>query len=116
MTLAWGKTTLDCVDPERAARFWSALLDLPIRPHHDGWFDVGPATRGGPALNFQPVPAPTAGKTRVHLDIWVDDLQASIARVEALGGRFVSDIDSGLGAIMADTEGTEFCLLAGSPP
>ena len=40
-------------------------------------------------LVFQRVPEPKAGKNRVHWDVFVDDLDASTAQVEALGGRWI---------------------------
>ncbi len=117
---AWAGVTIDCRDPRRVAEFWSALLSVrsrPAGPDRDGWFRLGPATRGGPVLNFQPVAEEKAGKTRVHLDLWVDDLQGSIELVERLGGARggeVQDLERGRIAVMADPEGNEFCLIA--PP
>jgi predicted enzyme related to lactoylglutathione lyase len=72
---------------------------------------------GGPALTFQPVPEPKVGKTRVHLDLRTGDLPAAVARVRALGGDWAGEVhvyDEGTVAVMADPEGTEFCLLG--PP
>ena len=115
---AWAGVTIDCRDPRPVAEFWSALLDVPARPagrDREGWFRLGPAVRGGPVLNFQPVPEEKAGKTRVHLDLWVDDLQGSIELVERLGGSRVGEVQAlerGRIAVMADPEGNEFCLIA----
>ena len=72
---------------------------------------------GDPALTFQPVSEPKVGKTRVHLDLRTDDLAAGLARVRALGGDWTGVVhvyDDGTVAVMADQEGTEFCLLG--PP
>ena len=66
-------------------------------------------------LNFQPAPEEKAGKARVHLDLWVDDLHGSIERVERLGGARRGDVqvlERGRIAVMADPEGNEFCLIA----
>jgi len=63
------------------------------------------------------VPEPKAGKVRVHLDLRVDDLAAGLARIRALGGDWTGEVhvyDEGTVAVMADPEGTEFCLLG--PP
>ena len=52
---------------------------------------------------------------RVHLDLWVDDLDASIALVERLGGTHTGEaqtVPEGTNAVMADPEGTEFCVFA----
>ena len=66
-------------------------------------------------LNFQPVPEPKQGKTRVHLDLLTDDLDATLSRVVALGGRTTGerhDDDEGTVVVLADPEGTEFCVVA----
>jgi predicted enzyme related to lactoylglutathione lyase len=73
---------------------------------------------GGPVINIQPVPEEKVGKARVHLDLWVDDLAAAIARVEELGGSHTGEVHSepeGIDAVMTDPEGTEFCLVALPP-
>jgi predicted enzyme related to lactoylglutathione lyase len=117
-TPAWAGVTIDCREPRRVAEFFSALLDVPARPagpDRAGWFRLGPAVRGGPVLNFQPVAEAKAGKTPVHLDLWVEDLEEAIQHVEELGGRRaaeVQELERGRIAIMADPEGNEFCLIA----
>jgi predicted enzyme related to lactoylglutathione lyase len=65
-------------------------------------------------LYFQPVSEPKTGKTRVHIDLWVDDLPAAIKLVEELGGHLAGDthdVRSGTLVVMADPDGTEFCLI-----
>ena len=113
--IALGEITVDCSQPDRVARFWSALLDAPEHAGDNGWHELGPLTREGPKLNFQPVPEPKAGKARVHLDLWVDDLDGAIELVEELGGRrleAVRTFPQGRVIVMADPEDTEFCLVA----
>jgi predicted enzyme related to lactoylglutathione lyase len=66
-------------------------------------------------LVFQRVPEPKSGKNRVHWDVFVDDLEATTRRVEALGGRWTEpgktrELDGFLWRCMADTEGNEFCI------
>src|SRR2546430_1107970 len=88
--IAWGGVTIDCRNPERIATFWSGLLNLPARPAgpgRDGWYRLGPTVSGGPVVNFQPVSEDKVGKLGVHLDLWVDDLDAAVRRAETLGGR-----------------------------
>jgi hypothetical protein len=61
---------------------------MPVRPIDlRGWFRIGPSPAGGPAITFQPVPEEKAGKTRIHPDVWVEDLEAAINLVRDLGGR-----------------------------
>jgi hypothetical protein len=52
------------VDPQRVARFWSALLDREPGPSQDGWVYLGHRGDPQPRLVFQPVPEPKAGKRR----------------------------------------------------
>jgi predicted enzyme related to lactoylglutathione lyase len=113
--LAWGEVTIDCRDPRRVAAFWAALLDCPAEPGEEGWFHLGPTVRGGPRVNFQPVPEAKFGKARVHLDVWVDDLDAANSLVEQLGGTHTGKVHTypdATDVVMADPEGTEFCLVA----
>ncbi|WP_255946812.1 VOC family protein [Streptomyces odontomachi] len=113
MTNRWTGVTVDCVDVERVARFWSTLLDRPQGPSEPGWIYLGQPDDPLPRLVFQPVGEPKQGKVRLHLDIAVDDIDQGIAQVVALGGRFTGerhDYDDGVVVVMADPEEHEFCL------
>jgi predicted enzyme related to lactoylglutathione lyase len=113
--IEWGEVTIDCGDAERVAAFWSKLFDRPAIPQSDGRFQLGPTVPGGPVINFQPVPEEKTGKARVHLDLWVDDFDLAISLVEQLGGTSTGEVHThpqGRWAVMADPEGTEFCLVA----
>ncbi len=47
--ITWAEVTLDYCNIERAAHFWSVVLDLPARTQtQPGWFQLGPAITGGP--------------------------------------------------------------------
>jgi predicted enzyme related to lactoylglutathione lyase len=112
--IAWAEVTLDYCDTERAAAFWSTLLGVPANTQRiPGWYQLSPAANG-PLLNLQPVEEIKAGKSRAHLDFWVDDLVASIHLVERLGGRVLNQhtFEQWAIAVMADPEGIEFCLVA----
>src|ERR1700729_3549664 len=61
--------TIDCVDPQRVARFWSALLDREPGPSQAGRVYLGHRGDPQPRLVFQPVPEPKVGKVRIHLDV-----------------------------------------------
>ena len=112
--IAWAEVTLDYCDTERAAAFWSTLLGVPAYTQRiSGWYQLSPAA-DGPVLNLQPVPEMKSGKSRAHLDFWVDDLAASIRLVESLGGTTLNEhtFEQWAIAVMADPEGVEFCLVA----
>jgi predicted enzyme related to lactoylglutathione lyase len=106
--------TIDCLDPGRVARFWSALLDREPGPSQDGWVYLGERSDPQPRLVFQPVAEPHAGKVRIHLDISVDDIDDAMTTVVNLGGRFTGerhDYDEGVVVVMADPEDHQFCLV-----
>ncbi len=116
--IEWIAVTIDCVNVGVVAEFWRRLLGLVrLEDPLPGWARAASAVPGGPALTFQPVPEPKVDKVRVHLDLRTGDLAAGLARVRALGGDWTGEIhvyDEGTVAVMADPEGTEFCLLG--PP
>ena len=105
---------LDCADPQRLAEFWGPAL---------GYTNLGAAGTyvllvdehgGRPKLLLQGVPEPKAVKNRMHVDIEVADVETEAARLEALGARRA---DAGphhehgsTWIVMADPEGTEFCV------
>ena len=120
-TIAWAEVTIDCREPDRLAEFWSQLLGVEVAdPPLPGWARTKPTVAGGPVLNFQPVPEPKHGKSRLHLDLWTDDLAVTIRWINDHGGAFTGEAheyDEGTVAVMTDPEGTEFCVVgpAGSP-
>jgi len=114
MTNIVAGVTFDCVDPQRVAGFWSALLGREQGPSQDGWVYLGHRCDPQPRLVFQPVPEAKAGKVRIHLDVSVPDIGEAIEFVTALGGHFTGerhDYDEGAVVVMADPEGHEFCLV-----
>jgi hypothetical protein len=76
---------LDCADPKGLAAFWREALDH--RDHYmDARLDVHAPKEGiDPPLLLQGVPESKAGKNRIHLDIAVDNIEAEIRRLQALG-------------------------------
>jgi hypothetical protein len=84
---------VDTNDPDRITPFWCALLgvgflDVPeIRADRYVTLEPAPSLPGCMMLVFQRVPEAKAGKNRVHVGMFVDDLEAATAMVEELGGR-----------------------------
>jgi catechol 2,3-dioxygenase-like lactoylglutathione lyase family enzyme len=107
--------TLDCSDPDSQARFWCAALGYQEIARADQFVVLGP----GPGLMnakfvLQNVPEPKPGKNRMHLDLWVGDIDAEAERLEAIGAKRLQDKpleEHGfLWHQMADPEGNEFCI------
>jgi predicted enzyme related to lactoylglutathione lyase len=106
------EVTLDCADPDRLAEFWGPLLDCAPTPVVPGEYVA--LEYQAFTLTLQRVPEPKTVKNRMHMDLLVADLDATLARVEALGGtRLTPDGLHQYGEhwyVMADPEGNEFCL------
>lgn len=108
---------LDCAEPERLAIFWREALD-----YRDHYMQANLAVlvpRAGIAspLLLQRVPEPKAGKNRTHLDIVVDDIEAEVRRLQALGAHRSDEGVQNFGGTrwvrMSDPEGNEFCVSSG---
>lgn len=109
----WTGVTIDCLDPQRLSRFWGTLLGREPGPTEPGWVYLGERGDALPRLIFQPVSEPKRGKTRIHLDVVVEEIEAGMAEVVELGGSFTGErheYDEGVVVVMADPEGNEFCL------
>jgi predicted enzyme related to lactoylglutathione lyase len=112
--IGWvSSVTIDAVDPETLAEFWSALLGLRVHPRESRFVALERPPAGAPELVFQPVPEPKRDKVRIHLDINVPDVDAAVRRVLKLGGSSVDEIHEAgdTWRVMRDPEGNEFCLI-----
>jgi predicted enzyme related to lactoylglutathione lyase len=109
--------SLDAHDPLALARFYSAVLGLPLAGHDD---DSATLERvGGVGIMFLKVPADDhkTVKDRVHLDLEVDDPEAAAKQCEDLGATRVTDgplAGPFPWIVMHDPEGHEFCLCPSS--
>lgn len=80
--------TIDANDAGRVADFWAAALGTGRDAEMDDERYVFLAGREDlPVLCIQRVPEPKSGKTRIHLDLSVDDLEAATQRIVELGDR-----------------------------
>lgn len=106
---------VDCADADRLAAFWAAVLDVEVGGRWKQYVLLKAPGGGGPALAFQEVPEPKAGKNRVHLDLTVDDLDAATTAALALGATVVGEAseDGVTARVLADPEGNELCLVHG---
>ena len=112
----FGFVTLDCADPESLAEFWAEIMEVEIEGRWGEYVILAPQPRRGVRLGLQKVPEPKVGKNRMHVDLMVRHLDASKQKVEELGGSPVEehrDTDYHWW-VMADPEGNEFCIIAGS--
>ena len=110
------EVTLDSLDPQGAARFWSAALGYGRLYERGSYIVLAPVVGDArPRLVIQRVQELTKGKTPVHLDLRVDDPDGEVERLEALGASVAWVVDEtkhGLSrwTTMADPQGLLFCV------
>jgi predicted enzyme related to lactoylglutathione lyase len=102
---------LDCQldDLEPAIRFWSAALGKPVEDadqDDDGRYAALATDEDEPIILLQKV----SHESRVHLDIETDDLDAEVARLEALGARAIAFVRERWWVMQAPT-GHRFCVI-----
>ena len=102
-----GVIVIDCNDLEVATEFWSQALGTSVRFREEPYVGLEPTAEGVRVL-LQRVPEPKTSKNRVHLDLWTDNLEAEVARVEGLGALRRDRIEDWW--VMEDPEGNEFCV------
>lgn len=102
---------IDCQDGTLAesAAFWSQALGLKISDPDEGGLGIYAPLQDGPGglhIEVQKV----AHESRVHLDIETDDIEAEVARLEALGATRVAFVRERWWVLQAPT-GQRFCVV-----
>lgn len=103
---------IDADDVEMVAEFWSCVLGVGIERREPPYVLLEPLA-SGLVVGLQRVPEPKIEKTRVHVDVTVDDLETAATQVRDLGGSFVEGPFEGIHrwVVLTDPEGTEFCAV-----
>ena len=110
----------DAADISAESTFWAGLLDGTVEAEDD-WHTV--YVDGEPRLAFQLAPNhippdwPDGAPQQIHLDLYVDDVEAAHDRAVSLGAELLKaadDIRSADGfQVYADPAGHPFCLCWG---
>jgi predicted enzyme related to lactoylglutathione lyase len=102
-----GAIVIDCRtdDLDAASTFWSAALGYETRPTDDPRYIDLASPEGQPKILLQQV----EHESRVHLDIETDDIDAEVARLEALGARRVAQVKTWW--VMEAPTGQRFCVI-----
>ena len=90
------------------ARFWSGAL-RPDAPAPDSPPDEDPYSLAGHVAGREVFVQRIDGPARVHLDIETDDVEAEVARLEALGATRVRSVSTWW--VMQDPSGQPFCVV-----
>jgi len=113
--------TLDVNDPELMINFWSSILRYELDSSDQFkdseqvyWYLVDPANKGTRLL-LQKVPEPVTAKSRIHIDVHVDDIETAAERAINIGAKRVDSTPMNeFGATwirMLDPEGNHFCFV-----
>ncbi len=106
-------------DLPRQIAFWTAALDyVPRDSDADDFALLHPRDGVGPNVSLDRVRSAVQVPPRIHLDLYAEDQQAEVTRLQALGATEVpwdkkpADADY---VIMADPEGNRFCVIDARP-
>jgi len=127
MALTAELVTIDCHDSDALVSFWTAACDYVVT-YESGSGDYvvlgpakapenAPAGSARPRIGIQTVPEPRVGKNRVHIDFATSSpLADEVARLVSLGASVVAEhsVPGVSWTVMADPEGTVFCVSSGS--
>jgi predicted enzyme related to lactoylglutathione lyase len=107
---------IDVSDLDRGVSFWSAALGAAEEPVSEGSRHVYRRLRLPDCdvrVLLQKTGDAKADKERMHLDLEADDVEAEVARLEALGAtRWDHQRERGFDFwVMRDPWGNEFCVL-----
>ena len=105
-----GFITIDCSNARTLIDFWSGALGYDV---NEGVYVTLRDPEGRrPSLYLQEVPDPTPGKTKIHLDLLSEDLDADLDRLVDLGATRVKDMTENdlHWVVMHDPEGNAFCV------
>ncbi|MBI3647246.1 MAG: VOC family protein [Actinobacteria bacterium] len=110
------EVTIDAVDAEPAAEFWREALGYRLLYERPPYIVLGPpAGDPRPRVLIQRVDEVAPGKTPVHMDLRVEDPDAEVERLLALGARIewvIDETEAGFirWTTMSDPQGTLFCV------
>ena len=117
--------TIDCADPEAIADFWQVALGFEQRVGNGRPYITLSGGSGSSRmlnhLTIQRVPEAKTAKLRAHLDLFTGDMDTEVARLVTLGATVLvpASIETEPGGhlgfratVMADPEGSEFCVVS----
>jgi len=110
-----GSIVIRVDDLQRQREFWSQALDyVPRESASDDFVLLRPRVGTGPNVSLDRVDSSAQVPPRIHLDLYAEDQNAEVRRLEGLGARQIQwdkrppDADY---IIMEDPEGNRFCVI-----
>ncbi|MBA3653639.1 MAG: VOC family protein [Actinobacteria bacterium] len=103
---------LDCADAPKLAEFWAPALNFVNVWSGGTYVLLMDPSNVEPRLILQQVDEPKSAKNRLHFDLHPPDVDAEVARLEALGAQRGEEITEHATrwVVMTDPEGNEFCV------
>lgn len=110
-----GSIVIRVADLEAQKHFWMQALDYVDRVEDDDTFArLEPRDGIGPNVSLDLRPAERVLPPRIHLDLYADDQESEVGRLESLGATRVEwskrPVDADY-VIMQDPEGNRFCVV-----
>ena len=111
---------LDAADTTTVGSFWAEVLETQVHGDHE-WLSLTTEDGWEMAIQYapdhQPPQWPDGAAQQIHLDLYVDDMDAAHQHVMAAGARWLQEEraygDGGF-AVYADPAGHPFCLCWGT--
>jgi catechol 2,3-dioxygenase-like lactoylglutathione lyase family enzyme len=114
--IRYASVTFDCPEPAELARFYGEVLGLPVRFSSDDFILLGKEGETGLSFNRlanyqRPTWPDPVQEKQAHLELGVDDLDATQARLLALGAvEAETQPHPDLWRVLLDPAGHPFCI------
>jgi catechol 2,3-dioxygenase-like lactoylglutathione lyase family enzyme len=108
-----GSTVINTTDLERGIAFWTEALAYVVRSADPTFAVLTDPRRRWSNVSLQRTSEPKVGHNRLHLDLYSDDREGEVARLEGLGATRVpwTYPESPDFVVLADPDGNEFCVI-----
>lgn len=113
MTVYIGSIVVNTNDMQRAVAFWTEALGYEIRQDDKTFTVLQDPDRRWALLSLQLTNEIKFSRNRLHLDLFTDDQEGEIARLEALGAQRIpwNYPDEDDFVVLVDPDGNEFCVI-----
>lgn len=118
MSLYVGSTVINVADIDRAMAFWTAALGYEVRNSSPTFAVLTDPRRRWSNVSLQLSDEPKVGLNRLHLDLYTEEQETEVGRLESLGAkRLPWNYEEGDNyVVMADADGNEFCVVQTNTP
>lgn len=113
MGLFIGAVVVNTNDMKRAVSFWTQALGYEVSQDERDFVVLRSPDGAGPRLSLQATNEPKLALNRLHLDLFTNDQDGEVARLESLGAKRLpwNYPDAPDFVVMADPDGNEFCVI-----